>query len=102
MQKSLKEFFENESYGDALILDIKTLPFVKEIIECDKKIKFFQKQKNMFTELIQNEMGEKTRAEVGNYNISWSYINYKAQPEKIIPAKPAYKVRKKSLVIKNK
>ena len=102
MQKNLKEFFENESSRDALMLDMKTLPFIKEIIECDKKIKFFQKQKNMYTELVQNAMGEKIRAEVGDYKITWGYINYKAQPEKIIPAKPAYKVRKKSLVIKNK
>ena len=77
MQKNLKEFFENESSRDALILNMKTLPFIKEIIECDKKIKFFQKQKNMYTELVQNEMGEKTRAEVGDYNISWGFINYK-------------------------
>jgi len=102
MQKNLKEFFENESSRDALMLDMKTLPFIKEIIECDKKIKFFQKQKNMYTELVQNAMGEKIRAEVGDYKITWGYINYKAQPEKIIPAKPAYKIRKKSLVINKK
>jgi len=36
----------------------------------------------------------------GKYKINWGMRNYKAQPEKITPAKEAYSVRQSTLTIK--
>lgn len=45
-------------------------------------------------------MGDATRALAGNFTISWPTRNYKAQPEKVVPAKPAYTIRQSTLTIK--
>lgn len=45
-------------------------------------------------------MRDADKALAGRYQISWPMRNYKAQPEKITPAKPAYSVRQSTLAIK--
>ena len=45
-------------------------------------------------------MGNSEQAVVGDYHVNWGMINYKAQPEKVVPAKEAYSVRRKSIRIK--
>ena len=49
---------------------------------------------------LKEAMGNHICARAKNYNINWGFVNYKAQPEKIIPAKQARTVRKKTLGIK--
>ena len=49
---------------------------------------------------LKEAMGNHTSARTKNYNLSWGSINYKAQPEKIIPAKEGYTIRKKTLGIR--
>ena len=51
-------------------------------------------------EKLQDAMGNHAAARVKNFNLIWSSITHKAQPEKVIPAKEAYIVRKKTLGIK--
>jgi len=51
-------------------------------------------------EKLKEAMGNHTHARLKNFNLNWSLINYKAQPEKIIPAKEAYSIRKKTITIK--
>lgn len=47
-------------------------------------------------ELIQENQG----GQINNYVVKWPMINYKAQPEKVTPAKDAYAIRAKTLRIK--
>ena len=49
---------------------------------------------------LKEVMGEATKAVAGRYNISWPTRSYKAQPEKVVPAKPAYIIRQSNLTIK--
>jgi len=54
----------------------------------------------MCMEKLRGAMGSHAHARLKNFNLNWGVINYKAQPEKTIPAKPAYSIRKKTIIIK--
>lgn len=45
-------------------------------------------------------MGQATAAKTASFRITWPVRNYKAQPQKIVPAKEAYTVRQSTLTIK--
>ena len=49
---------------------------------------------------IKQVLGQAEKGRAGRYLISWPMRNYKAQPEKLVPAKEAYSVRQSSLSIK--
>ena len=53
-------------------------------------------------ELIQKGMGNHAKAELGDYKISWPMKNFKARPEKIVPAKDAYSVRQSTITVKER
>ena len=50
---------------------------------------------------IMTAMGDATLGQAGPYRVRWPIRNYKAQPERIVPAKDARQVRLKSLIIKS-
>jgi predicted phage-related endonuclease len=50
--------------------------------------------------LIKQELGQAEKGRAGSYVISWPMRNYKAQSERLVPAKAAYSVRQSSLSIK--
>lgn len=56
------------------------------IEECEKQIKQL--------------LGDAERGVAGKYQITWGMRNYKAVPEKLVPAKDAYSVRSSTLTIK--
>ena len=106
-----KEYYPPESTNDANIVyknvnkDIISLKHEADII-CDsilnKKLHIkelnqeIDKYELMLKELIQDADGGQTN----NHTIMWPMINYKAQPQKIVPAKEARQVRAKTLRIK--
>jgi len=45
-------------------------------------------------------LGEAAKGRVGRFEIRWPMRSYKAQPEKIVPAKEAYTIRQTTLAIK--
>lgn len=49
---------------------------------------------------IKEALGQAERGRAGQYLISWPMRNYKAQSERLIPAKEAYSVRQSTLTIK--
>ena len=49
---------------------------------------------------LKKAMQEFASASAGRYKISWPMRHYKAQPEKITPAKEAYSIRQSTLTIK--
>ena len=51
-------------------------------------------------EQIKALMGEHTKGAAGRFVIGWPTRSYKAQPEKIVPAKEAYTIRQSTLSIK--
>lgn len=81
-------------------LDKSLAIYAKQSMECDRVIKEARMHKEMCMEKLRDAMGNHTHARLKNFNLNWGVINYKAQPEKIIPAKPAYSIRKKTIIIK--
>ncbi len=49
---------------------------------------------------IMDEMGNASVGRTGDWIVQWKMRNYKAQPEKVVPAKDAYTIRSKTLTIK--
>jgi predicted phage-related endonuclease len=50
--------------------------------------------------LIKEQLGQAEKGRAGSYVISWPMRNYKAQSERLVAAKAAYRVRQSSLSIK--
>lgn len=82
------------------ILDKSLAIYAKQSMECDRVIKEARMHKEMCMEKLRDAMGNHTHARLKNFNLNWGVINYKAQPEKTTPAKPAYSIRKKTIIIK--
>ena len=81
-------------------LDKSLAIYAKQSTECDRVIKEARMHKEMCMEKLRDAMGNHTHARLKNFNLNWGVINYKAQPEKTTPAKPAYSIRKKTIIIK--
>lgn len=72
----------------------------KTIEHCNEQIKRLQEMKEVATLHIQKKMGKATIGVHPKWQVKWGSKSYKAQPEKIIPAKDAYTVRNKTVSIK--
>ena len=70
------------------------------IDSANKQIKMLQELKDEAILKIQNKMGQATIGVHPKWQVKWGSKSYKAQPEKIIPAKDAYTVRNKTVSIK--
>ena len=81
-------------------LDKSLAIYAKQSMECDRVIKEARMHKEMCMEKLRDAMVNHTHARLKNFNLNWGVINYKAQPEKTTPAKPAYSIRKKTIIIK--
>jgi predicted phage-related endonuclease len=49
---------------------------------------------------MKEALGNHERGIAGRYEIKWPMRNYKAQPEKVTPAKPAYSIRQSNVTVK--
>ena len=72
---------------------------VQTIVLCDETIKTAQASKKAATAKLMEAMGNHKKAVCNDYVIDWGMMNYKAKPEKVVPATEAYSVRKKTLKI---
>ena len=81
-------------------LDKSLAIYAKQSLECDRVIKEARMHKEMCMEKLRDAMGNHSHARLKNFNLNWGLINYKAQPEKIMPAKSAYSIRKKTIIVK--
>jgi len=86
--------------GSIINLDKSLAIYAKQSMECDRVIKEAKQHKEMCMEKLKEAMGNHAHARLKNFNLNWGLINYKAQPEKTIPAKEAYTIRKKTITIK--
>jgi hypothetical protein len=86
--------------GSIINLDKSLAIYAKQSMECDRVIKEAKMHKEMCMQKLKQAMGNHTHARLKNFNLNWGLINYKAQSEKVIPAKEAYTIRKKTISIK--
>lgn len=73
---------------------------VKRILSLRQTIADAEEEVGQLEGEIMMEMRDNNIARTPNYTINWPTMNYKAVPEKIIPAKPARKIRISKLRIK--
>jgi len=108
-----EDYFEPEHSLDANIIWSSSYDSLVELPdEVESKVEDIQAAKRIIEnskqiiddseKAIKVAMQENEHATVGNYQVKWGSINYKAKPEqtKVIPAKEAYTIRKKTLSIK--
>ena len=72
----------------------------KAILENKAAIRAAEASIDEAERLIKEQLGQSERGRAGEYVISWPMRNYKAAPERLVPAKEAYSVRQSTLSIK--
>lgn len=85
---------------DVIYLDMLCEDHAKQIMLCDQAIKNAKENKQRAMASLMEAMGNHSKATAGDFTISWGMTHYKAKEEKIVPAKEAYSVRRKTLNIK--
>jgi hypothetical protein len=101
MKPLKKEAKKIPNIGDIKILNKKLSVYAEQALECDRVIKDAQLHKELCMEKLKEALGNHSYGRLGSYSLNWGFINYKAQPEKVIPAKAARTIRKKNIHIKN-
>lgn len=82
------------------ILPEDTLEFIKQLEQTNDMIKNLGAMKEKLSAHIMDQMGNASIGRTGEYVINWKMRKYKAQPERVVPAKDAYEIRSKTLTIK--
>ena len=72
----------------------------RQIMLCDETIKNAKASKQNAMARLMEAMGNHSKARVGDFSINWGMTHYKEKEEKVVPAKEAYSVRRKTLNIK--
>ena len=73
---------------------------VKKIVEIrDMITELEERQKELEVEIMK-DMRDHAYAKAGDFHVTWTMINYKATPEKVVPAKPARTIRASKLRIR--
>jgi|MDTB01.2.fsa_nt_gb hypothetical protein len=68
--------------------------------KADETIKINQEIKDNAQFIMQKSMKNATTATAAGHVISWGTRKFKAQPEKVVPAKDAYEIRSKSIKVR--
>ena len=72
----------------------------KAILENKAAIRAAEASIDEAERLIKEQLGQSERGRAGEYVITWPMRNYKAAPERLVPAKEAYSIRQSTLSIK--
>jgi len=72
----------------------------KDIIESKAAIRAAEASIEYSEQQIKEALGQAERGRAGQFVIAWPMRNYKAAPERLVPAKEAYSIRQSTLTIK--
>lgn len=86
--------------GDQIDLSMDMADQAALIVDCKNQIKTLEAEIDRAEQAIKAAMGSATKAAGCGFTVSWPMRNYKAQPEKLVPAKEAYSIRQSNLTIK--
>jgi len=116
-QKRVKTetYFDPETSDDAYVM-FEDIPVAEDVLEIDDsfsgmiarheninaEIKELEEEKDCIQTALMEKIANHEKAVCGSYTLDWGYINYKATPEKVTPAKEARSVRRKQLRIKER
>lgn len=85
---------------ETVVLEPDAEQIAAEIADARKKISELQEFIEIKETQIKSMMTTHTKAVAGKYRITWPMRSYKAQPERIVPAKDAYVVRQSSITVR--
>jgi len=96
----------NRKYPTAGGKEISLAPSAEElcqkILEFKEEIKGKQEVINFYETSLKEDLRDASRAVGSRYLVSWPMRHYKAQPERLVPAKDATVIRQNTLTIKEK
>jgi hypothetical protein len=72
----------------------------ERIVKAKEQIKVLEKTISDDEAELKEMLGNATKAHAEEFRISWPIRTYQAQPEKIVPAKPAHSIRQSTVTIK--
>ena len=75
---------------------------IESIINNKAQIKAAESAIEKAEMILKQYIGQSTKAVTGRYEVKWGMRSFKAQPEKLVPAKEAYTIRQSTLTIKEK
>jgi hypothetical protein len=81
-------------------LDDRAKQWVAQLLAARDLIKDAEARADALTVKLMDAIGDAEAGTVGAYTVAWPTRSYKAQPEKVVPAKPAYTIRQKTLTVK--
>lgn len=88
---------------ESITIDLpKTESFAEKIVEIRRMVATLEAQAKEMEVKIMDQMRDASYAHAGRYKISWPTLNYKATPEKVVPAKPARTIRQSKLRIRDR
>tara|TARA_R110001592_G_scaffold355285_1_gene655726 strand:- start:3711 stop:4655 length:945 start_codon:yes stop_codon:yes gene_type:complete len=90
-----------EDDENELILDAEAVDDIDEYMTYKKLAKQAEETADVIHAKIMMHMGNYSKARAANYKLTWNMTNFKARPEKVIPAKEAYSLRRKTITIKD-
>ena len=97
--KELDRIYPN-AIKDEVELPPTVADLAKGIIENKAAIRAAEGSIEEAEKLIKEQLGQAEKGRAGSFVISWPMRNYKAQSERLVPAKEAYSIRQSSLSIK--
>ena len=86
--------------GDQIDMAVEMADQAAIIVDCKNQIKALEAEIDQAEQALKAAMGTATKAVGCGFTVSWPMRNYKAQPEKLVPAKEAYSIRQSNLTIK--
>ena len=89
----------DDAKEDTIELSDKEEDLAQRIIELEQDIKDMQLELEVHQAKIMARMGDYKYANAGRYHVKWGKLNYKPQPARTVPAKPARSIRVKKLRI---
>jgi hypothetical protein len=72
----------------------------ERIVKAKQEIKVLEASIEECEAELKEMLGNATLAHAEEFRISWPIRNYQAQPEKVVPAKPAHSMRQSTVTIK--
>jgi predicted phage-related endonuclease len=85
---------------EAVVLDSSLENYAATILQAKQEIENLQAQIEGAEIAIKTALQSRPAGIAGRYQIKWPMRHYKAQPEKVVPAKEAYSIRQSTLSIK--
>jgi hypothetical protein len=98
--KELDRIYPQVASKEEVDLPMSVMDMAKGIIDNKAAIRAAEASIEEAEKLIKEQLGQAEKGRAGHYVISWPMRNYKAQSERLVPAKQAYSVRQSSLSIK--